>query len=1060
MSLILLLIGYGSFAVIVIRSNANTPLDENDPENLVTLHSYLKREQYGSAPLLFGQHWNSKENERELWKDQGPVLLRRFVVVKNDKDIKAFIEESRANDYASKEGGYVEEKYYESNASNRKNSLPTYAQSTFFPRMYWSQEPRRIAGYKAWSGYDASDRSGGEVGTDGQRLPTFRENMRYFTEYQVKWMYWRYFMWNFAGRQNDIQGHGDAMRGNWLSGIRSIDEMRLGNQSEHAPYFTAQNAAYNKFYLLPLILGFIGLIFHFYRAPKDAFVVFLAFLFTGVAIVVYLNQKPFEPRERDYAFAGSFYFFAMWIGIGVYALYDAFKSFGKKEIIRIAIIGGAGAFLMIFDSMAATLTWFTMLGIAALLIGVMMLLRKVLKSDSQGASLVTLLALAVPLLMAVQGWDDHDRSHKTSAHDLAYNYLNSCAKNGIMFTNGDNDTFPLWYMQEVEGKRTDVRVCNLSLMQTDWYTNQMKMKAYDSEPLPIKFDEDQIMMYSGATDHVLFSSLFDLTYVGASPAIRKRIIGLRIAANEVGLDAAVNKFNAAVTPLVAGAKATNPKLETRLRSIKLTLTGPLAKNKIESVYDKFDVAVELFNAARNRLVEMDRNALVALQDALTAFENDFGVTNLADAMAFVRDDKNIVTFEGQRRLRVFPSSTFNLPVNADNAVKSKIITAKEKDDCLDKLTFKFTQSGISREQVMMLDILANNDWARPIYFSSPGGSEVALSLLRGMNGRDGYIKQNGMAFELSPLDNQSGSVNRDQMYKNLMETYSFGEMNNEKVLTDYYARRHTGQYRSHFLRLAEDFVGNALMAEEEISRGKMMNEMNPDFEVPPPSLSEEEIKDFKKKAIALLKRSLDVMPPEIVIDYGEPTENTNPRKDYQLNGRTFKAWNDGNLHEYVRLLYMAGDKKSANELGMKLADQLETIITYFEKSDIGITASQQNTPDLYAAVENYFQISIAAADDELGDPQGKLAARTAKYVHYMNTSMFPGMLNRLKEKANQNGETTSRRGGYYASMYHDLNDYVEAIFTSYGVREASTPPPTNSAPPVMPGQGLPGGLGQ
>lgn len=197
------------------------------------------------------------------------------------------------------------------------------------------------------------------------------------------------------------------------------------------------------------------------------------------------------------------------------------------------------------------------------------------------------------------------------------------------------------------------------------------------------------------------------------------------------------------------------------------------------------------------------------------------------------------------------------------------------------------------------------------------------------------------------------------------------------------------------------------------------------------------------------------MPPEIVLDYGEPVENTNPRKDYQLNGRTFKAWNDGNLQEYVRLFYMAGDKKAANELGMKLADQLESIITYYEKSDVGIAASQQNTPDLYAAMENYFQISIAAADKEAGDPQGELAMRTSRYVSYMNTTMFPSMLNRLKEKANQNGETTSRRGGYYASMYHDLNDYTEAIFNTYGVREAPAAP-ANTQPSAMPGQGLPG----
>ena len=324
MGLILLLIGYGSFAVIVIRSNANTPLDENDPENLVTLHAYLKREQYGSSPILTGPYWNSKENSPELYDDLSAFYLRRFVVQKGDKVLKAYVDEKHAQEFAKTvSGAEVTEMYYESNAGTRHNGVPTYAQSTFFPRMYWSQEPARIAGYKDWSGYDASEDKGTEKGKDGARLPTFGENLTFFMRYQVNWMYWRYFMWNFAGRQNDIQGHGDLMRGNWLSGFSAVDNARLGNQGEFAPYYTQDNPSHNTFFFLPLILGFVGLIFHFYRAPKDAFVVFLAFLFTGVAIIVYLNQKPFEPRERDYAFAASFYFFAMWIGVGAYALYDA-----------------------------------------------------------------------------------------------------------------------------------------------------------------------------------------------------------------------------------------------------------------------------------------------------------------------------------------------------------------------------------------------------------------------------------------------------------------------------------------------------------------------------------------------------------------------------------------------------------------------------------------------------------------------------------------------------------------------------------------------------------------
>lgn len=1053
MSLILLLIGYGSFAIIVIRSNANTPLDENDPENLVTLHSYLKREQYGSAPLLFGPHWNSKLNPRDEWKDASPIYLRRHVVSKNEEAIKAFKDEKRAQEYAkSIPGATVTEKYFETNAgSKRENTQPTYAQTTFFPRMYWSQEARRIDGYKKWSGYDPSDESVTEIGDDGQRLPTFGENMTYFLDYQVNWMYWRYFMWNFSGRQNDIQGNGDAMRGNWISGYGAIDNSRLGNQGEFAPYFTSENPANNKFFLLPLILGVIGLFFHFYRAPKDAFVVFLAFLFTGVAIVVYLNQKPFEPRERDYAFAGSFYFFALWIGIGVYALYDAFRNFGKKEFKWIGIIGLVGLVLMVANSTEAAMTWMVILGISAFAIGLMILARKFIKTDTGGAVLAAVLCLIVPVIMGVQGWDDHDRSLKTTAHNLALNYLKSCEKNGIIFTNGDNDTFPLWYMQEVEGKRTDVRVCNLSLMQTDWYTDQMKMRAYDSDPLPIKFTEDQILMNAGYTDQVLMSDVFELMYMGVDGKTIQKIIGLRLKNNSEQMKSAAQDVIARGPGLLSALTVQSQRLAARFEQMKNAIATPLTEDSVKDAYYKLQAGVEIIKAAQDGLITGDVKAIQEFQNLILDFESKWNNTDLVDAMAFVRDDNNLVSFKDGRRFRTFPSSGFTLAVNKENAMKSGLFGKDQLKHCYSQIQFKFDKGAITKEQVMMLDIMANNEWKRAIYFSSPYGSDVSMALMRG-----GYIRQNGITYELSPLSSAAGRLNLDNMYEHMMKTYDFGAMSNPDVLTDYYARRHTSQYRRHFFELAQEYLRLALMAEEEIKRAEMIKEMQPDAEIQKPSATPEQIAEYKNKVSAIIKRSLEVMPPELVIDYGEPTANQNSQQHYPWNGSTLTSYTDGILHEYVYLLYLVGDKKAASELGMKVADQLESIITYFEKSDVGIAASPENTPDLYAAIDSYFQIHMSAIDPENGDPEGKLAQRTSAKIKFIYEKMYPSMFDKLKDLANENGESLRRSSnpGIYASRLFDLQDYSQAMAVKYGLVEEPAPKPVQQNLQGVPG--LPG----
>ncbi len=1060
LGLIFLLIGYGSFAVIVIRSNANTPLDENDPENLVTLKSYLKREQYGSSPILKGPYWNSIENEREEFGDRSPIYLRRFVVTdENDNAVKAFKDEVAANKYAAKKGAGHEviEKYFESNVDQQKDVVPTYSQNTFFPRMFNNDEPAKVEGYKTWSGYgvnvaneagDESFEASTEIGNDEMRLPTFGENMTYFTRYQINWMYWRYFLWNFVGRQNDVQGHGDNMRGNWASGIDAVDSIRLGAQNEDAPYFTSENKSNNKFFFLPLILGLVGMIFHFYRAPKDGFVVLLAFIFTGIAIVVYLNQKTNEPRERDYAFAGSFYFFALWIGMGVYGLYEAFTKFSKKEFKNMGIIAAAGLIItLIIDSSSQvskpiTISWAFIAGISIVALTIMAGLKKIIKSESQGASVAILLGLFIPVIMGMQGWDDHDRSLKTSARDSAANYLMSCEKNAILFTNGDNDTFPLWYMQEVEGMKTDVRVCNLSLMQTDWYTDQMKMKAYDSDPLPIKFTEDQILMNAGYTDQVLFAGLSDLFSMNVGDVILKKIINMRVKHNKTLVQNEILKFNVNISPLVSSISTDNPNVTTHLEELKQKMVSTTKKDISEEIISKFQAGFELLSGIESGTVKFPEGDAQKFYEILTQFEESWDYANIDDVMSFVRDDENIVNYNESNRARIMPSKGIILPVDKVNCVKSGIIKANQQVDCLDELRFKFDARGITREQVMMLDVLANNNWERGVYFSSPQGSDVSTALYQA-----GFVKQNGMTYELSPIDNRNDRLMNDKMYANLMKNYVFGEMSNPKVLTDYYTRRTTIQYRSQFLYLAQDYMRKADFSESvlkggpaEIERYRLGGRPDEAKEMAKVlKTAKTDIGIYKKKAANLLRRSLEVMPADIVIDGGEPNPT---RQKYNIGSEEFVAYSDGVLQDYVALMYQAGDKKGANKLGLELARQMESIFNYYEKSDVYFVGS--NTEDLFAALDNYFNISIAAIDPEFGDPKGELAKRTQAKLGHLYSKVFPKISNELKARANDNGEIVQRsiNASGYSKMVFAIEDNVQAIGIHYGMLKA----PKNQAP--------------
>jgi len=440
--MLMLMIGYSSYALIVIRSSANPPMDQNSPEDIFTLGEYLGREQYGQRPLLYGQSYASQVALEQDGQYCKPVMTKGDPV------------------WERKEKASPDEK--DSYFVVRTKDEYKYAQNMLFPRMYSSSHRNA---YESWMGDISTndshfDRCGEDVVV---KMPTQFENLRFFISYQCNFMYWRYFMWNFAGRQNDLQGNGELEHGNWLSGWNWLDNWRLGEQ-DRLPDELKNNKGHNVYYMLPLILGLIGMFWQslakHHNNIKDQtgirqfWVVFFLFFMTGLAIVIYLNQTPMQPRERDYAYAGSFYAFAIWCGIGVAAIIEMVRE--KLKRINTAVI----------------------------------------------ASIISVASLAVPVQMASQNWDDHDRSGRYTCRDFGQNYLNSCQQEGnpIIFTNGDNDTFPLWYNQDVEGVRTDARVCNLSYLQTDWYIDQMRRPAYDSPSVPISWE--RIEYCSGTNEYV------------------------------------------------------------------------------------------------------------------------------------------------------------------------------------------------------------------------------------------------------------------------------------------------------------------------------------------------------------------------------------------------------------------------------------------------------------------------------------------------------------------------------------------------------------------------------
>ena len=443
-----MLIGYASYAMIVIRSMANTPMDQNSPEDVFSLQGYLNREQYGDRPLFYGAVYSAPEKLEvkgnvciPIEKEGSPIWICKEKTTKGEKDRYVIA--------GYRHGGYEKDSRF----------------MMLFPRMY-SAKGSHVDAYKSWANIKGNrikvDRCGRQ---ETIVCPTFGENLRFFFSYQLNFMYWRYFMWNFSGRQNDIQGHGEVDHGNWITGFDFIDNLMLCDQSQ-MPDSLKDNKGHNRYFMLPLLLGVLGIVWQLSKGKKGTqgfWITFTLFFMTGIAIVIYLNQTPYQPRERDYAYAGSFYAFCIWIGLGVLVLVDWLQKIMPKTAAAIVAV---------------------------------------------------LLGLCVPAIMAEQNWDDHDRSGRFTCRDFGANYLNSCAPNGIYFCNGDNDTFPIWYNMEVEGTRTDMRACNLSYLSTDWYIDQMKRGAYESAPLPITWERKDYVTgtldVSRVIDHPQFGGTMPL----------------------------------------------------------------------------------------------------------------------------------------------------------------------------------------------------------------------------------------------------------------------------------------------------------------------------------------------------------------------------------------------------------------------------------------------------------------------------------------------------------------------------------------------------------------------
>lgn len=750
--MLMLMIGYSSYAVIVIRSTANPPMDQNSPEDIFTLGSYLSRDQYGDRPLAYGQAYTSQV----AFDVEGNMCIPKRT--------------KGAPVYQRKEKASKEEKdsYF---VVTTKDKM-VYAQNMVFPRMYSSDHAQA---YESWLGGVRGtevpyDRCGESVMV---KMPSQWDNIRFFLSYQCNFMYWRYFMWNFCGRQNDIQGNGEAEHGNWITGISFIDNLMYGDQSK-LPDDLKNNKGHNVFYGLPLLLGLIGLFWQAWRGRRGIrqfWVVFFLFFMTGLAIVIYLNQTPMQPRERDYAYAGSFYAFAIWCGMGVAALYDIIAR-KMKGVNPTAI-----------------------------------------------AAVVALLCVLVPIQMASQTWDDHDRSGRYTCRDFGQNYLMTLQDKGnpIIFTNGDNDTFPLWYNQETEGVRTDARVCNLSYVNTDWYIDQMKRPAYNSPSLPITWP--RLDFCSGTNE-----------YVRVQPELKEQVL-------------------------------------------------QFYKENPEEAKQQFG-------------------------------DDPFEVRNV---MKYWVRSKNA-------DMHVIPTDTLYLDIDKEAVKRSGMMMAS--DTIPDRMVISLKgKSALYKGELMMLEIVSQANWTRPVYVATTVGSDNYLNL------GDNFVRE-GLANRITPFTtNAPGAKNFDteKTYNNVMNRYKWGGLEQKGLYIDETVMRMCYTHRHLMADLALQLIAEG-KTDKALNVLRKSEKVLPSYNVPNTYLSG--AADLAK-AYALLGKKNDA---QRIIDQVWKDSKQYAQWYVGLEGNLF-TMSQNDVLKYIYIMQATADVEGliSSKKAEKMLSDINAIYVYYQK---------------------------------------------------------------------------------------------------------------------------------